>query len=52
MALREASGGSPVAHTRTMDEIVVVATLRQRFNMLLDTRTARHSREPHDGTAL
>ncbi len=37
VALREASGGLPVAHTRTMDEIVVVATSRQRFNMLLLT---------------
>ena len=36
-ALREASGGLPVAHTRTMDEIVVRTTSRQRFNMLLLT---------------
>jgi predicted permease len=36
-ALREASGGLPVAHIRTMDEIVVRNTSRQRFNMLLLT---------------
>ena len=35
--LREASGGLPVAHVRTMDEIVVNNTSRQRFNMLLLT---------------
>lgn len=34
-ALREASGGLPVAHIRTMDEIRVRTTSRQRFNMLL-----------------
>jgi predicted permease len=34
-ALREASGGLPVAHVRTMDEIEVRNTARQRFNMLL-----------------
>jgi ABC-type antimicrobial peptide transport system permease subunit len=34
-ALREASGGLPVAHIRTMEEIVVGNTSRQRFNMLL-----------------
>jgi hypothetical protein len=34
-ALRDASGGLPVAHVRSMDEIVVVNTSRQRFNMLL-----------------
>jgi putative ABC transport system permease protein len=34
-ALRDASGGLPVAHIRTMDEIVVSTTSRQRFNMLL-----------------
>ncbi len=34
-ALREASGGLPVAHIRTMDEIEVRNTARQRFNMLL-----------------
>jgi predicted permease len=36
-ALRVASGGLPVAHIRTMDEIVVRNTSRQRFNMLLLT---------------
>jgi predicted permease len=36
-ALRVASGGLPVAHIRTMDEIVVLNTSRQRFNMLLLT---------------
>jgi len=36
-ALREASGGLPVAHIRTMDEIEVRNTARQRFNMLLLT---------------
>jgi predicted lysophospholipase L1 biosynthesis ABC-type transport system permease subunit len=36
-ALREASGGLPVAHIRTMDEIEVRNTSRQRFNMLLLT---------------
>jgi putative ABC transport system permease protein len=36
-ALREASGGLPVAHIRTMDEIEVRTTSRQRFNMLLLT---------------
>jgi len=36
-ALREASGGLPVAHVRTMDEIVVETTSRQRFDMLLLT---------------
>jgi putative ABC transport system permease protein len=36
-ALREASGGLPVAHIRTMDEIVILTTSRQRFNMLLLT---------------
>jgi putative ABC transport system permease protein len=36
-ALMEASGGLPVAHVRTMDEVVVVNTSRQRFNMLLLT---------------
>lgn len=35
VALREASGGLPVAHVRTMDEIVVLNTSRERFNMLL-----------------
>jgi predicted permease len=33
--LRTASGGFPVAHIRTMDEIVVRSTARQDFNMLL-----------------
>ncbi len=34
-ALREASGGLPVAHIRTMEELEVRDTSRQRFNMLL-----------------
>ena len=34
-ALRDASGGLPVAHIRTMDEIEARSTARQRFNMLL-----------------
>jgi predicted permease len=34
-ALREASGGLPVAHIRTMNEIEALNTARQRFNMLL-----------------
>lgn len=34
-ALREASGGLPVAHVRTMKEIEARNTARQRFNMLL-----------------
>jgi len=34
-ALRDASGGLAVAHLRTMDEMVIVTTSRQRFNMLL-----------------
>jgi putative ABC transport system permease protein len=33
--LRQASGGFPVAHIRTMDEIVVRSTARDSFNMLL-----------------
>jgi ABC-type antimicrobial peptide transport system permease subunit len=37
VALREASEGLPVAHIRTMDEIEVLTTSRQRFNMLLLT---------------
>jgi putative ABC transport system permease protein len=37
IAIREASGGLPIAHIRTMDEIVVRTTSRQRFNMLLLT---------------
>ncbi|HEX6495668.1 MAG TPA: ABC transporter permease [Acidobacteriaceae bacterium] len=36
-ALRVASGGLPVAHIRTMEELVVRNTSRQRFNMLLLT---------------
>ncbi len=36
-ALRDASGGLPVAHIRSMDEIIVLNTSRQRFNMLLLT---------------
>src|SRR6266576_5963765 len=34
-ALRDASGGLPVAHVRTMAEVEVRNTARQRFNMLL-----------------
>jgi putative ABC transport system permease protein len=34
-AIREATGGLPVAHVRSMDEIVVLTTSRERFNMLL-----------------
>jgi predicted permease len=34
-ALRDASGGLAVAHIRTMDEISVRSTARERFNMLL-----------------
>ena len=34
-AIREATGGLPVAHIRSMDEIVVLTTSRERFNMLL-----------------
>lgn len=34
-ALREASGGLPVAHVRTMNEIEAANIARQRFNMLL-----------------
>ena len=33
--LRNASGGFPTAHIRTMDEIMVRSTARQNFNMLL-----------------
>jgi putative ABC transport system permease protein len=36
-ALRDASGGVPVAHLRTMAEVEVRNTARQRFNMLLLT---------------
>jgi len=35
--LRQASGGFPMAHVRTMDEVVGVSTARQTFNMLLLT---------------
>ena len=35
--LRQASGGFPVAHVRTMDEVVVRSTARENFNMLLLT---------------
>ncbi|HXE14486.1 MAG TPA: ABC transporter permease [Bryobacteraceae bacterium] len=35
--LRKASGGLPVSHVRTMDEVVVNSTSRQNFNMLLLT---------------
>ena len=34
-ALRDASGGLPVAHVRTMTDVEVRDTARQRFNMLL-----------------
>jgi putative ABC transport system permease protein len=34
-ALRDATGGLPVAHVRTMAEVEVRNTARQRFNMLL-----------------
>ena len=37
VALRDASGGLPIAHIRSMDEIVITTTSRQRFNMLLLT---------------
>jgi putative ABC transport system permease protein len=33
--LRKASGGFPIAHVRSMDEVVVRSTARQDFNMLL-----------------
>ncbi len=36
-ALRDASGGLPVGHIRSMDDIVALSTSRQRFNMLLLT---------------
>jgi ABC-type antimicrobial peptide transport system permease subunit len=36
-ALLQASAGLPVAHIRTMDELVIRNTSRQRFNMLLLT---------------
>jgi putative ABC transport system permease protein len=35
--LRQASGGLPVAHVRSMDEVVVHSTAREDFNMLLLT---------------
>jgi predicted permease len=35
--LRVASGGFPVAHVRTMDEVVVRSASRESFNMLLFT---------------
>ena len=35
--LRQASGGFPVAHIQTMDEVVVSSTARENFNMLLLT---------------
>ena len=34
-AIRESTGGLPVAHIRSMEEIVVLTTSRERFNMLL-----------------
>lgn len=33
--LRQASGGFPVAHIRTMDEVVGLSTARENFNMML-----------------
>jgi ABC-type antimicrobial peptide transport system permease subunit len=36
-ALRDASGGLPVAHIRTLDEVEARSISRQRFNMLLLT---------------
>jgi len=36
-AIRESTGGLPVAHIRSMDDIVVLTTSRERFNMLLLT---------------
>jgi len=35
--LRQASGGLPVGHVRTMDEVLLGSTARQDFNMLLLT---------------
>lgn len=35
--LRAATGGFPVAHVRTMDEVMGVSTAREQFNMLLLT---------------
>jgi putative ABC transport system permease protein len=37
VALRDASGGLPIAHVRTEDEVEARSTSRQRFNMLLLT---------------
>ena len=37
VALREATGGLPVGHVRTMNEIAVATISRQRFSMLLLT---------------
>jgi len=37
MALRDATGGLPVARVRSMHEVVVQSTARQDFNMLLLT---------------
>jgi putative ABC transport system permease protein len=34
-ALREGSGGLAVAHIRSMDEVAMLSTSRERFNMLL-----------------
>jgi putative ABC transport system permease protein len=35
--LRQASGGFPVAHVRTMEEVMGRSTARERFNMMLMT---------------
>ena len=37
VALREATGGLPVGHVRTMNEIAIATISRQRFSMLLLT---------------
>jgi predicted permease len=37
VALREATGGLPVGHVRTMNEIAITTISRQRFSMLLLT---------------
>lgn len=37
VALREATGGLPVGHVRTMDEIAISTISRQRFSMMLLT---------------
>jgi putative ABC transport system permease protein len=47
-ALREASGGLPVAHIRTMEEIEAANIARQRLNMLLLT-VFRVCRPAHGG---